>query len=174
MIKSIKHKIIIRHNNVPPKLRIPLPLIRRSILTALRVQDVEIPCEVSVLVTDERSIREINREYRGIDKPTDVLSFPMQELTPMQSLTLQGWDSGDADVIDPDTGLLPLGEIVLSADMIDKQAQDNGHSRDHETAYLTVHSVLHLLGFTHTDEGNDKIKMRACEKEIMRELGFES
>ena len=169
-----KHRVLARHSDIKPSERLSIPLIKRSVLAALRVQEVQMPCEVSVLVTDERSIREINKEFRGIDKPTDVLSFPMQEITPMQSLTLGGWDDFETDSLDPDTGLLPLGEIVLSASQTIKQAQEYGHSRDYETAYLTVHSVLHLLGYDHVDEGEGKREMRACEKAIMLELGFEN
>ena len=169
-----KHKILARHNNVPPNNRLSISLIKRCVQVALQAQDINLPCEVSILVTDERSIREINREFRSIDKPTDVLSFPMQELKPMQSLTLQGWDMIEEKSIDPETGLLPLGEIVISADQTAKQAQEYGHSREYETAYLTVHSVLHLLGYDHTDEDEEKRKMRSREKEIMKELGFEN
>ena len=169
-----KHKIYVRHKTVKPDDRLSISLIKRSAITALRVQGVELPCEISVLVTDERSIREINREFRGIDKPTDVLSFPMQEITPMQSLTLDGWESASAETIDPDTGLLPLGEIVISATQTIKQAQEHGHDTDYETAYLLIHSVLHLLGYDHTDEGEEKKIMRDNEKAIMRELGYDN
>jgi len=168
-----KHKILARHNNVPPTNRLSISLIKRCIQTTLQAQDIKLPCEVSVLITDERSIREINREFRLTDKPTDVLSFPMQELKPMQSLTLQGWELIEEKSLDPETGLLPLGEIVISADQTAKQAQEYGHSRDYETSYLTIHSVLHLLGYDHIDEGEDKEKMRSGEKKIMQELGFE-
>ena len=174
MTENIKHKIHVRHSKVSPFERLSIPVIKRSILAALRIQGVELPCEISVLITDERSIREINREFRKIDSPTDVLSFPMQEITPMQSLTLDGWEIQENNKPDPDTGLLPLGEIVISAARVIKQAEEHRHSRDYETAYLTVHSVLHLLGYDHVDEGKDKKKMRACEKAIMRELGFEN
>ena len=169
-----KHKVYARHRAVLPKDRLSISLIKRVVLTALRILGMELPCEVSVLVTDERSIREINKEFRGKDIPTDVLSFPMQEITPMQSLTLDGWEPVESDVIDPETGLMPLGEIVISATQTIKQAQDHGHSREHETAYLTVHSVLHLLGYDHVDEGENKKKMRDCEKKIMQELGFDN
>ena len=169
-----KHKVYARHSAVLPKDRLSISLIKRSVLAALRVMGMELPCEVSVLVTDERSIREINNEFRGVDKSTDVLSFPMQEITPMQSLTLDGWESVPGAAIDPETGLMPLGEIIISAPQTIEQALKHGHSIEHETAYLTVHSVLHLLGFDHVDEGDNKKKMRDCEKAIMQELGFEN
>jgi len=171
-----KHKVYARHSAVEPKDRLSISMIKRAVLTTLRIQGVEVPCEVSVLITDERSIREINKEYRGMDKPTDVLSFPMQEITPMQSQTLDGWESAPTDAIDPETGLMPLGEIIISATQTIKQAHEHGHRYgiDHETAYLTVHSVLHLLGYDHVDEGEDKKKMRECEKAIMQELGYDN
>ena len=171
--EKVNHKVIARHSNVKPNERLSISLIKHAVLTSLNIQGVDIPCEVSVLITDERSIREINKEFRGINKPTDVLSFPMQELTPMQSLTLDGWEQIEPKTIDPETGLLPLGEIVISACATAKQALELGHSRDVETAYLIVHSVLHLLGYDHLDEGENKEKMRECENDIMRELGFE-
>jgi probable rRNA maturation factor len=177
MAEQIKHTIVARHSRVTPYDRLSIPLIKRSILKALDVQGVELSCEVSVLITDERSVRQLNREFRGIDAATDVLSFPMQELTPLQSLTLDGWETLDSvgtDLgTDPETGLLPLGEIVFSATQVIRQAEEYGRTRDYETAYLTVHSVLHLLGYDHTDEGEDKSKMRDCENAIMQELEFE-
>jgi probable rRNA maturation factor len=170
-----KHKIYARHSKtISPKDRLSIPLIKRTVLTALRVLNVELPCEISILVTDERTIREINHEFRGIDKPTDVLSFPMQELTPMIALTIDGWESKEVDSIDPETGLLPLGEIVISATRTQKQALQLGHSRDYETSYLTIHSVLHLLGYDHVNEAEDKRQIRDNEKKIMSELGFEN
>jgi len=132
----------------------------------LRLEGVGISCEVSVLVTDDLAIREINREFRGKDEPTDVLSFPMLELS------AQGWVEPAPCAIDPETGLLPLGEIVLSAERVDRQAQEYGNSRDRETAYLTVHSVLHLLGYDHGSEPEEKARMRTREKQIMLEMGF--
>ena len=174
MFERKKHKIFARHGSeVCPNDRLSISLIKRSILTALLIQGARVPCEISVLVTNDRNIREINREFRGIDKATDVLSFPMLELAPMQNLTLDGWELFDAGKIEPETGLLPLGEIVISAAQAARQAQEYGHSLEHETAYLTVHSVLHLLGFDHVDEADNKKLMRDAEKAIMRELGFE-
>ena len=168
----IGHKILARHSFVDAKDRLSIPLIKRAILATLRLQGVTLPCEISVLVTDERTIRELNREFRGVDASTDVLSFPMQELTPMQSLTLSGWEIGNAGKQDPETGLMPLGEIVISARQVSAQASEYGHSRQRETAYLVIHSVLHLLGYDHEDEGDDKKRMRESEKAVMEELSI--
>jgi len=159
-----KHVIYARRRGVKKDDMLPVPLIKRCVREALEFEGVDLPCEVSVLITDDRGIRGINLEFRGIDEPTDVLSFPMIEF---QSA---GWANRVFDEIDPDTDLFPLGEIVLSAERIHSQAKDYGHTAQHETAYLTVHSVLHLLGYDHVDEAEDKRQMREREKRIMREL----
>ena len=160
-----KHRIYVRRARPGLGGGLDLSLIRRSIRTALNAQEVNIPCEVSVLITDDAGIREINREFRETDAPTDVLSFPMQVLTP-------GAFRHDPGELDPESGLLPLGDIVLSADRVADQAARFGHSAARETAYLVVHSVLHLLGYDHLDEGPEKRAMRAREEEIMNEVGL--
>jgi len=163
---TIKHNIYARHSRTAGKNRLTIPLIKHCIRTALRCENVDFPCEVSVLITSDRGISEINRDFRGVNKSTDVLSFPMQEFSP------PGWAPPGNDAIHPETGLLPLGDIVLSAESVDRQAYENYQTREHETAYLTVHSVLHLLGYDHIDEAEGKKLMRAREKEILRELGY--
>lgn len=140
-------------------------LIRRAIRTALAAEGVTLPCEVDVLLTDDEGIHQINLEMRGVDRPTDVLSFPEFELTP--------GELPDAQDADPGTGLLPLGDMVLSLDRVAAQARDFGHSRQRELAYLVTHSVLHLLGYDHLDEGPMKAQMRAREEAIMALLGLE-
>ena len=159
------HKIYVRRARPGLGRLLDLRLIRQSVRTALKAQSVLIPCEVSVLITDDAGIQEINREFRETDTPTDVLSFPMQVLIP-------GEFKPDLGEIDPATGLLPLGDIVLSADRIAEQAERFGHGVDRETSYLITHSVLHLLGYDHLDEGPDKRIMRAREKEIMSKMGL--
>ena len=129
----------------------------------LEAQGVPVPCEINVLVTDDAGIRAINRAYRDIDRATDVLSFPMNELTP-------GAFDPDACEWDYETGRAMLGDMVISMERCAEQAETYGHSFAHEVSYLTVHSVLHLLGYDHVDEGEDKRRMRAREKEIMRLL----
>jgi len=140
-------------------------MIKMCVGAVLRLEEVDEPCEVSVFVTDDFKIRELNLEFRGIYTATDVLSFPMQEFSP------PGWPGSDHIEPDPETGLVPLGEIVLSAQRVSKQAREFGVSNDQETAYLTVHSALHLLGYDHMND-EDKKDMRAREKAIMREIGF--
>ena len=140
-------------------------LIRRTIRTALAAEGLTAPCEVDVLLTDDDGIHEINRELRQVDRPTDVLSFPEFELTPGQ---LPGPEDAD-----PGTGLIPLGDMVLSMERVAAQAREYGHSKRRELSYLVTHSVLHLLGYDHLDEGPMKAHMRAREEAIMALLGLE-
>lgn len=137
-------------------------LIRRTIRTALAAEGLTAPCEVDVLLTDNDGIHEINREMRQVDRPTDVLSFPEFELTPGQ---LPGPEDAD-----PGTGLIPLGDMVLSMERVAAQAREYGHSKRRELSYLVTHSVLHLLGYDHLDEGPMKAQMRAHEEAIMERL----
>ena len=138
--------------------------IRKVIRTALAAEGVDFPCEVDVRVTSDAGIHEINLEMRGVDRPTDVLSFPAFDLRPGE---LPG--EADADVA---TGLVPLGDMCLSLERVQAQAKEYGHSNRRELAYLVVHSVLHLLGYDHLDEGAQKAQMRAREETIMEELGI--
>ena len=140
-------------------------LIRRTIRTALAAEGLTAPCEVDVLLPADDGIHEINREMRQVDRPTDVLSFPEFELTPGQ---LPGPEDAD-----PGTGLIPLGDMVLSMERVAAQAREYGHSKRRELSYLVTHSVLHLLGYDHLDEGPMKAQMRAREEAIMALLGLE-
>lgn len=140
-------------------------LIRRTIRTALAAEGLTAPCEVDVLLTDDDGIHEINRELRQVDRPTDVLSFPEFELTPGQ---LPGPEDAD-----PGTGFIPLGDMVLSMERVAAQAREYGHSKRRELSYLVTHSVLHLLGYDHLDEGPMKAQMRAREEAIMALLGLD-
>ena len=141
-------------------------LLRRVIPAALEAEGVAVPCEVDVLFTGDGGIHEINLEQRGVDAPTDVLSFPMFEFTPGAPPA-----QGDAE-LDPDTGLLPLGDMVISLERAGAQAREYGHSREREIAYLAVHSVLHLLGYDHMDDGPMQKQMRAREEAILGALGI--
>ena len=142
------------------------PLLTRVITAALEAENVRIPCGVDVLLTTDEGIREINLEQREIDAATDVLSFPMLELTPGIPPTGQ-----EEDELDPETGLCPLGDMVISVERAQEQAKEFGHSVQREIAYLAVHSVLHLLGYDHLDEGPQKAQMRAREEAILEDLG---
>ena len=139
-------------------------LIRKVIRTALAAEGVTFPCEVDVNLTDDAGIHEINREMRDVDRPTDVLSFPVFDLTPGELP-----DEMDAD---PGTGLIPLGDMVISMERVAAQAKEFGHANRRELCYLVVHSTLHLLGYDHLDEGPQKAQMRSREEAILAELGI--
>ena len=138
--------------------------IRRVIRTALAAEGVTFPCEIDVLLTHDAGIHQINLDMRQVDRATDVLSFPEFDLTPGQL-------PGEEDA-DPGTGLVPLGDMVISMEHVAAQAKEYGHSNRRELAYLVVHSVLHLLGYDHLDEGPLKAQMRGREEAIMAELGL--
>ena len=138
-------------------------LVRRTVRCALRAEGVRVPCEVSVLFTDDAGIQELNREQRQVDAPTDVLSFPAFQFIP-------GAFDPDMGNADPESGRLPLGDMALNLDRIHSQGEEYGHGPRRETAYLTAHSVLHLLGYDHLDEGEQKKQMRAREEIIMRKM----
>ena len=138
--------------------------IRKVIRTALAAEGVTFPCEIDVLLTHDAGIHQINLDMRQVDRATDVLSFPEFDLTPGQL-------PGEEDA-DPGTGLVPLGDMVISMEHVAAQAREYGHSNRRELAYLVVHSVLHLLGYDHLDEGPMKAQMRGREEAIMAELGL--
>lgn len=129
-------------------------LVKKAAAAALRAEGVDEPCEIGVTLTNDEGIHAINREQRGVDRPTDVLSFPIDEMN-------------------YDTNRRYLGDMVLSLERAEAQGEEYGGGFKHEAQYLTVHSVLHLLGYDHLDEGEEKAKMRAREKAIMKELGYD-
>ena len=138
--------------------------IRKVIRTALAEEGMTLPCEVNVSITNDEGIHEINLEMRGVDRPTDVLSFPVFDLLP--------GELPDEEDADPGTGLIPLGDMVISLERVTAQAKEYGHSNRRELAYLVVHSVLHLLGYDHLDEGEQKKQMRGREEAILAVLGI--
>ena len=135
-------------------------IIKKCISETLHKEGVTADCEINVLVTTDQGIQEINRTTRNIDAPTDVLSFPMFELEPGNPPVC--WD----DYVDPETGLCPLGDMAISLERAIAQARSFGHSVTREIGYLTIHSVLHLLGYDHLDEGEQKRMMRQREEKI--------
>lgn len=159
-----KHDIIISAD-VPGLDEDLRSFLRKVIPTALDAEGVDVPCEVNVLLTNDTGIRRINIDMRKVDAPTDVLSFPMFDLAP-------GDKPSEADT-DPATGLVPLGDMCISLERAVAQAEEYGHSSRRELAYLAVHSVLHLLGYDHLDEGPMKAQMREREEIIMGRLGLE-
>lgn len=139
-------------------------IIRTCINEALKAEGIAVPCEINVLVTNDEGIQTINKASRNIDKPTDVLSFPMFNLT--AGAPPQDW----GEYIDPGTGLCPLGDMCISLERAVAQAKEYGHSTKREVGYLTIHSMLHLLGYDHMDEGEQKRRMRSREEAIAAQI----
>lgn len=139
-------------------------VIKQCIHAVLEMENIAADCEVNVLVTDDAGIQAINSASRGIDKPTDVLSFPMFQLE-------AGKPPADwSGYIDPESGLCPLGDMAISLERAIAQAKEFGHSTRREIGYLTIHSMLHLLGYDHLDEGEQKAQMRSREERIAAQI----
>ena len=138
-------------------------LIKKAVAAVLTAEGILDPCHVDVLLTDDEGIHAINLEHRGVDAPTDVLSFPMNELSPGK------FDRGQCEV-DFDTGEVMLGDMVVNIPRCEAQGEEYGHGYRHEVSYLAVHSTLHLLGYDHMDEGVEKALMRGREKAAMQLL----
>ena len=134
--------------------------IRKCIQATLDAEGIPVRCEINVLVTDDAGIQVINRESRNLDKPTDVLSFPMFQLE--AGNPPREWE----EYQDPATGLVPLGDMCISLERAVAQAEEFGHSTRREVGFLTIHSMLHLLGYDHLDEGPQKRQMRGREEAI--------
>lgn len=126
-------------------------LIEKSITAVLKIEKLDENVEVSVSFVGDDEIRDLNREYRGVDKSTDVLSFPMD----------------DEFIIDNRI----LGDVIINTRRVMEQAEELGHSNERELSYLTVHSILHLLGYDHMED-EDKKEMREREKLAMKELSI--
>ncbi|MBO5952711.1 MAG: rRNA maturation RNase YbeY [Oscillospiraceae bacterium] len=135
-------------------------VIRKCVEETLRAEGICVPCEINVFVTNDRGIRAINCASRNIDKPTDVLSFPMFQFAPGE--LPEDWSA----YLDPETEMCPLGDMAISLERAVTQAKEYGHSTRREIGYLTIHSMLHLLGYDHLDEGPQKAQMRAREESI--------
>ena len=160
----MSHKVTVSADKGAWKLFPVMRVLCRTVKTALAAEGVEPSCEINIMLTDDEGIREVNRTMREIDRATDVLSFPMFDLTPGEHP-----DEADAD---PDSGLVPLGDMCISVERAKAQAAEYGHSFRREICYLCVHSVLHLLGYDHLDEGEMKRQMRQREEEIMQILNL--
>ena len=133
-------------------------LVKKAAAAALRAEGVDEPCEIGVTLTNDEGIHAINREQRGVDRPTDVLSFPL------------GVD-GKYD-ISKETGCALLGDVVISLETAMRQADLYGHSLEREIGFLTVHSMLHLLGYDHETSPLEARKMREKEEQVLGELGI--
>ena len=135
-------------------------IIQKCVETTLTAENVPVPCEINVFITNDKGIQAINKASREIDKPTDVLSFPMFQLEPGN--LPEDWE----EYLDPETDMCPLGDMAISLERAIAQAKEFGHSTKREIGYLTIHSMLHLLGYDHLDEGPMKAQMRRREEEI--------
>lgn len=165
--KEIKHKgdemdkIRVIISNRQKEVKIPTGmrmLIRRCCHAVLLMEGFEGSAEVSVSLVNNEQIKEYNKQYRQKDSETDVLSFPMGE-------------NGNYD-INHETGAKILGDIVISMEKVIEQAESFGHGLNREIAYLTAHSMLHLLGYDHETGGMDRVRMREKEELVMHELGL--
>lgn len=155
----MSHKVYITNNQkavkIPSGLRI---LIRRACNAALEYEKFEGNTEVSVIFVDNEEIAKLNEQYRGKPTPTDVLSFPLGE--------------GNHYDINQETGAAMLGDIVISMERAMEQAEMYGHSLQREVAFLTVHSMFHLLGYDHEAGGIEAVRMREKEEATLIQLGL--
>ena len=139
-------------------------LVEKAVTMALDAENIPVSCMVDIMLTDEDGIRTLNRSFRNVDAATDVLSFPMNELCP------GAFDEADCER-DPESGRILLGDMMLCIPRCAEQGEEFGHGFERELMYLSVHSILHLLGYDHVDEGIMKKQMRQREKEIMGDKG---
>ena len=135
-------------------------LVRRAVEATLDYEQYENPIEVSVTFTDNEGIRELNRKFRNTDRATDVLSFPLFDYT------------GESEEPPVDELVGMLGDIVISLEQAKKQAEEFGHSFEREAAFLTVHSMLHLLGYDHEAGKEEEADMRRRQREILDRMGL--
>jgi len=154
-----KIRVIIRNDQKTVKIPTGIRMIvRRSCIAVLNMEKFAEAADINVLFVDNAQMQEINKKHRNIDKPTDVLSFPLGK-------------DGKYD-INPEDGACMLGDIVISMEKAYEQANTYGHSLQREVAFLTTHAVLHLLGYDHEVGGIDKVRMREKEEQIMVQLGL--
>ena len=154
-----KLKVIIENKQnvikIPTGVRM---LIRRCCKAVLTLEEFNDSAEVSVTIVDDATIKELNSKHRNIDRSTDVLSFPLGE-------------NGQYDT-NPATGAKMLGDIVISIEHAFEQAEKYGHSLQREIGFLTVHSLLHLLGYDHEDGGLEAVRMREKEEAVLTRIGL--
>ena len=143
-------------------------LLRQVIIAVLDSEDCPYECEIDVLLTDNEAIREINREERGIDAPTDVLSFPLVDF---EAPAVFDRLEDDPTLFHPETGELMLGDMVISVEKAVSQAKEYGHSERRELAFLAAHSTFHLLGYDHETE-EERLVMEEKQENVLQELGI--
>ncbi|MCR5008564.1 MAG: rRNA maturation RNase YbeY [Oribacterium sp.] len=144
-------------------------IINEIIEAAITYEKCPYECEISVVITDDEGIHQLNKEARGIDSPTDVLSFPMVDWeTPADFEVI---NEEDSDIFNPDSGELLLGDIVLNQNRIESQAEEYGHTERRELAFLVAHSMLHLFGYDHMED-DERVEMERRQKEILEGKGY--
>ena len=141
-----------------------------TVRTALSLARFERESEVSLSFVSKEEIKELNRNYRDVDSVTDVLSFPLVDFYPLRDYE-NVLSLCETDSVNPDTGEVMLGDIVICADKVVSQAKEYGHSVKREFAFLVCHSTLHLIGFDHIED-DDRKEMEAMQKKIMEELSI--
>lgn len=144
-------------------------LINKVIEAALEYEDCPYETEINVVLTNNEEIKEINKEYREIDAPTDVLSFPMVEFLEPSDFSLL--EEEQKDCFHPDTGELMLGDIIVSVDKVSSQAKEFNHSEKRELGFLIAHSMLHLCGYDHMEEEEREV-MEARQRAILDRIGL--
>ena len=142
-------------------------IISKVVDKALDLENCPYEIELNVILTDNKEIREINREYRDIDAPTDVLSFPMITYETPGDFSIL--DEEDNDTFNPETGELLLGDIIISVEKVMEQAAEFGHSEERELAFLTAHSMMHLFGYDHMED-EERIVMEKKQRQVLEEL----
>lgn len=144
-------------------------IINDIVLASLDYEECPYEAEVSVILTDNEAIREINRQHRDIDSATDVLSFPLIDYgTPAD---FDHVEDAVEDYFNPETGELMLGDIVISVDKVEEQADKYGHSQTRELAFLVAHSMLHLFGYDHMEDG-EREQMEERQRKILETRGY--
>ena len=144
-------------------------IINDIVLASLDYEECPYEAEVNVILTDNDAIQEINREHRCIDAPTDVLSFPMVDYKVPSDF--DHVEDAVEDYFNPETGELILGDIVISVDTVEEQADKYGHSQTRELAFLVAHSMLHLCGYDHMEDG-EREQMEERQKKILETRGY--
>ncbi len=144
-------------------------IIRDVVLAAMDYEKCPYEAEVNVVLTDNPGIRQVNLEYRDVDSPTDVLSFPMIEYD--RPADFDRVEEDFAGCFNPESGELMLGDIMISMDTVEEQADKYGHSRERELAFLTAHSMLHLFGYDHMEDG-ERLVMEEKQREILESRGY--
>ena len=144
-------------------------IIRDVVNESLDYEKCPYEAEVNVILTNNQAIQEINREHRQIDAPTDVLSFPMVDYEAPSDF--DHVEDAVEDYFNPETGELMLGDIVISVDKVEEQAEKYGHSQTRELAFLVAHSMLHLCGYDHMEE-EERLLMEARQNEILERRGY--